>query len=103
MVYPNDSLSPKPTHLALERWVKKYAARRVVNGTKANARKVRDQMRREREGGLVLNGSKLMFEDFAGEYLRIAETSNEISFETLKNHAYEADRRPLRQEEDPYR
>ena len=61
-------------------------ATKVVSGTKAEARKVRDQMRKEREGGLVLDGSKLTFEEFADKFLELAAASDEIGPETLKNH-----------------
>lgn len=53
-------------------------ATKVVNGTKVDARKVRDQMRKEREGGLVLDGSKLTFGEFSEEYLRLVEASGEV-------------------------
>ena len=38
---------------------------RVVNGTKADARKVRDQMKREHEDGLTVEGGRLVFAEFA--------------------------------------
>ena len=53
-------------------------ATKVVSGTKAEARKVRDQMRKEREGGLVLDGSKLTFEEFSKVYLDLLVASGEV-------------------------
>lgn len=50
-------------------------ATKVVNGTKAEARKVRDQMRKEREDGLILDGSKLTFGAFSKVFLDSLETS----------------------------
>lgn len=48
---------------------------KIVNGTKADARKVRDQMRREREDGLILDGSKLTFGSFVSVFLDSLEMS----------------------------
>lgn len=38
---------------------------RTVRGTKADARKVRDQLRREHESGLLVDGAKQTFSEFA--------------------------------------
>lgn len=63
---------------------------RTVNGTKAEARKVRDQLRRELEDGLRMEGDKLTFRRFAEEYCDIrAETS------TVKPSGLEKERRRL--------
>lgn len=60
---------------------------KVVNGTKAEARKVRDQIRKERESGVFPDGGKLTFREFAKTFLEIEEASGKVSIETMKDRA----------------
>ena len=46
---------------------------RTVNGTKVEARKVRDQLRRELEDGLKVEGDKLTFSEFASQYCEMRQ------------------------------
>lgn len=48
---------------------------RTVHGTKADARKVRDQIRRELEGGLRPDGDKVTFSQFSATYTEARRAS----------------------------
>lgn len=61
---------------------------RVVNGTKAEARKVRDQLRREHDSGLSADASKITFREIADMWQKSREASGELSFRTLKDGEY---------------
>ena len=62
-------------------------ASKVVHGTKTQARKVRDQMRKEREDGLVLDGSKLTFEEFSARYIELIDAAGKVGRETVERRA----------------
>lgn len=47
----------------------------TVRGTKADARKVRDQMRQERDQGLKIDGDKVTFSDFINTFCAAKETA----------------------------
>lgn len=57
---------------------KRERVTRVVNGTKAEARKVRDQLRNEHENGLRADAEKLTFAEFAVQYHEARCASGEI-------------------------
>ncbi len=52
---------------------------RNVKGTKADARKVRDQIRQEHENGLNYEGAKMTFEELATQYHSTRAASEEMS------------------------
>lgn len=56
---------------------------RIVTGTKADAQKRRDEIRREREAGISSDGYKLTFEEFANQWLKRRETMGELQARTL--------------------
>lgn len=57
---------------------KRERVTRVVNGTKAEARKVRDRIRTEHENGLRADADKLTFAEFATQYHEARCASGEI-------------------------
>lgn len=57
---------------------KRQTATRRVSGTKAEARKVRDQIIREHEGGLRLDASKVTFGEFARQWADNRAAMDEI-------------------------
>ena len=57
-------------------------ASRVVRGTKADAKKARDEMLRERDAGVVLDGSNMTFAEFAALYLETLKASGEVYLTT---------------------
>lgn len=62
---------------------KYHKATRVVHGTKADARKVRDQMRQERDGGLSVEGDKLTFAEFCVIYIKTRRAAAKVKQETI--------------------
>lgn len=58
---------------------KRERVTRVVNGTKAEARKVRDRIKQEHENGLSFEGSKLTFAEFAATWHSARVDAGEIS------------------------
>lgn len=56
---------------------------RIVTGTKADAQKKRDEIRREREAGVSSDGYKLTFEEFSKQWLTTRKQSNQLSEATL--------------------
>lgn len=56
---------------------------RIVTGTKADAQKKRDEIRREREAGISSDGYKLTFEEFANQWLKQREAMGELQARTL--------------------
>lgn len=68
---------------------KRVVQSRNVKGTKAEARKVRDQMRREHESGLKAEGAKTKFTSFALEWLAARQHSGQFAEATLKSNKYE--------------
>lgn len=61
---------------------KRERVSRVVDGTKAEARKMRDKLRQEHDNGLVVDGDKLTFAEFA----RTWRESRIVSGEVGKTH-----------------
>lgn len=68
---------------------KRVVQSRNVRGTKAEARKVRDQMRREHESGLKAEGASTMFSDFANEWLDSRKRGGQLAEKTLEANGYE--------------
>lgn len=60
-----------------------------VHGTKADARKVRDRMRQERESGLKACGASTIFSDFASEWLDSRKRSGRLAEKTVESNEYE--------------
>ena len=58
---------------------KRTVVSRNVHGTKAEARKVRDQIRREHESGLTVDGDKLTFREFADSWHSSRVDAGEVS------------------------
>ena len=69
---------------------------RNVNGTKAQARKVRDQIRQEHEQGLSLDADKVTLSSFIEVWLESRRTAGKVAESTIKN--YEARLRQI----EPY-
>lgn len=63
---------------------KRIKEQRIVRGTKAEARKVRDQIRREHEQGLVIGADKITFAEFAAQWHQSRVDSGEIGLTRLK-------------------
>lgn len=61
---------------------------RTVSGTKRDAIKVRDQIKRDRENGLTADGNKTTFAEFAEQWQTSREASNELSTRTIKEGRY---------------
>lgn len=68
---------------------KRVVQSRNVRGSKADARKVRDQMRKEHESGLKAEGASTTFGEFAKEWLEGRERSKQFAEATLKSNGYE--------------
>lgn len=66
---------------------KRRRVKRNVRGTKADARKVRDQIRREHENGLLLEVDKLTFGEFARSWQEARGASGEYAERTLDEDA----------------
>lgn len=66
---------------------KRRRVKRNVRGTKADARKVRDQIRREHENGLLFEADKLTFGEFARSWQEAREASGEYAERTLDEDA----------------
>lgn len=56
---------------------------RIITGTKAEAQKKRDEIRREREAGISSDGYKLTFETFSKQWLKRREVMGELQERTL--------------------
>ena len=59
-------------------------ATQVVNGTKAEAKKVRDGMIRNHENGLRLDASKVTFDEFARQWQAAKEASGRIGEQRIR-------------------
>ena len=59
---------------------------RVVNGTKADARKVRDQLRREHENGLTVEAMATTTGGFLNEWMENRKASGELTHSTISNY-----------------
>lgn len=59
---------------------------RNVNGTKAQARKVRDQIRQEHEQGLSLDADKVTLSSFIEVWLESRRTAGKVAESTIKNY-----------------
>lgn len=68
---------------------KRERVTRVVNGTKAEARKVRDQIRSERDHGLKADADKTTFGAFADEYHEARKAAGEIGRTRLDSERQE--------------
>ena len=66
-----------------------YARRvsKTVHGTKADARKVRDAMRKRREEGATIDGSKMRFSQLADEWLALRMADESLSESTKGENA----------------
>ncbi|WP_304597285.1 tyrosine-type recombinase/integrase [Adlercreutzia caecimuris] len=63
---------------------KRRRVTRTVNGSKADARRVRDQIRRELESGIKVDADKITFSDFVVLYCSARETAGKVKPSTLK-------------------
>lgn len=57
---------------------KRERVTRVVNGTKADARKVRDQIKQEHDNGLTVDGDRVTFSEFAATWREARTVSAEV-------------------------
>lgn len=60
---------------------------KIVNGTKADAVRVRDQFRKERDSGLSFNAASMTFEEFSNDWLKRRIESGEYTKRTLADDA----------------
>lgn len=67
---------------------KRQRATRRVSGTKADARKVRDQLVREHEGGLRVDAGKVTFGEFARQWADNRAAMGEIGERQVRNDDY---------------
>ena len=58
-------------------------AQRIVNGTKLDARALRDQLKRDHESGLRLDADKETFADFSAVWLEARRVSGEVGLSRL--------------------
>lgn len=68
---------------------KRVVQSRNVHGSKADARKVRDQMRKEHESGLKAEGATTTFSEFANQWLEARKKSGQLAEKTLEANGYE--------------
>lgn len=59
---------------------------RNVRGTKADARKVRDALRQERDGGLSVDAAKTSLGEFLNDWVENRKESNELAHATISNY-----------------
>lgn len=59
---------------------------KTIHGTKADARKLRDQLKRELEGGLKADASNLTFAQWCAEWLNIRRSKKEVSESVLRQN-----------------
>lgn len=59
---------------------------RTVHGTKADARKVRDQIRKERENGVLASGHKTTFSEASAAWLAHLEACGNLAESTLDDY-----------------
>lgn len=67
---------------------KAHRPSRVVRGTKAEARKARDELKRELESGLKMDSRNITFGEFAREWQQRRENAGELALRTLQESAY---------------
>lgn len=67
---------------------KRERVTRVVNGTKADARKVRDKIKQEHENGLSFEAATVTFGEFANLWQESRAATGELSTRTLKDGEY---------------
>ena len=65
---------------------KRIKVQRVVSGSKADARKLRDQIRKEHESGLSLEAEKALLGDFLTEWVGNRAASGELAHATVTNY-----------------
>lgn len=65
---------------------KQKRAVRIVDGTKAEARRVRDKLVRDRDCGLKVEESTITFREFAARWARNKRSEGELSARTLHNY-----------------
>lgn len=66
---------------------KKWASK-TVRGAKADARRARDELKRELEGGLKVDARSVTFGEFAREWQERRENAGELAARTLQESAY---------------
>lgn len=86
------SYAPKKWRVCITSGVDPISGRRMrktrtVRGSKADARRARDELRREIEGGPVSDAEKLTFGEFAHEWIAAREASGELAEQTLLGYA----------------
>lgn len=59
---------------------------RMVKGTKADARKVRDELRQEYDGGLTADAAKTTVGAFMSEWIKNRRESGELAHATISNY-----------------
>lgn len=65
---------------------KRERVTRVVNGSKAEARKVRDRMRREHESGLSVDAQASLTGDFLNQWIDNRRAANDLAHATISNY-----------------
>lgn len=70
---------------------KRRVKSRTVAGTKAQARKARDDMRRELDDGIKPDADKVTFRDMCGIYKRYREEAGKVKAKTLRDDACRLD------------
>lgn len=84
------SFSPKHWRIRLEQGTDPITGKklpvisRTVVGTKTQARKIRDSLRADLEGGIKLDANKLTFRELANEYQKSREDSGKLSDKRLR-------------------
>ncbi len=68
---------------------KRERATRVVNGSKSEAKKARDQIRHEHESGLSIDGAKMTFKELATQYHNMRIASGEVGQHYIKREQCE--------------
>ncbi|MDO4539252.1 MAG: tyrosine-type recombinase/integrase [Coriobacteriales bacterium] len=67
---------------------KRIKVQQTVRGTKAEARKVRDKLRADLDGGLAVDANKMTFGEFADQWLKRRKESGEYAENTIKSDTH---------------
>lgn len=67
---------------------KRIKVQQIVHGTKAEARKVRDKLKAELDGGLSVSANKVKFGEFADQWAKRRKESGEYADNTIRADAH---------------
>lgn len=65
---------------------KRERVTRVINGSKAEARKVRDRMRKEHESGLSIDAQAALTGDYLVQWIENRKAANDLAHATISNY-----------------